>query len=398
MKRSSTDVPLYNNTAVWSQQTVQQGSIQAPTQRQTKALDVDSAGQEAVRLLTSSPPQAKEFARLLDDMHEQGIRTLKISGTQIGPQGYEVLVRALSEPYRLRDQLRDLDFSNTEFPQFTSLALAIKRNHNGQLRYLNLENTHFPAARGGEGVDLNRKIYLQPSHLELVLDIVEANPELRYLNLNHQDLLGSTKGLSDPRSFHRDAPVYRLMNICRRRHSKIEELGLQHCWLSDHDLGNIASMLNAARANGQQCLRVLELQGNDPHGQFDWRHFLMQLNGHPSLAHLCLPDAAYSGASGYLALDEDKQKAVAKSLSDCPQLSQLEPRELADDPHVKAQLWQRTTEMRHAHFTNLVAPLSTENLNQVPTRVPPRESLNPDQVLPAYLTPSVEQGQGIETL
>lgn len=394
MKRSSTDASLDRSTTTSTQQAVRQGLGQAPTQRQRDTLDVDSAGREAVRLLISSPPQAKAFADLLDDMHEQGIDILKL-GAEIGTEGYELLVKELSQAFRLRDQLRGFDFSYTVLPQFTSLAQAIARNHHGQLRYLNLSNTHFPAARGSAQADPNEKIPLQAHHLKLVLDIVKANPELSYLNLNHQDLLGSKTDRSSPWSFQRDAPIYHLMKHCL--HSKIEVLELQACWLSNLDLRDIADMLYASRANGQQCLRVLALQGNDPQGQFDWRFFLKQLNGHPSLAQLALPDAAYNGASGYLALDDEHKKAVAQSLSECPELSYLEPRELARDPHVEVLLWRRDTELRNARFMNMVlsvrsvAPLSTDNLGQVLTHVARLEKLNPEQVLPARLNISLDK-------
>lgn len=350
-------------------------------------MTVDSAGQRAAALLTSDPPQTNAFARLLDDMHEQGIHTLKLSGIRLGDNAYGVLLAELCQRFRLRDQLRELDFSDTELPQITTLLEAIANNHHGHLLSLNLSNTHFPLSRGGPSTDKNRKIGLQPHHLSLVLDIVKANKDLRTLNLNHQDLLGSTKLRTHPRSTHRDAPIYRLMEICLA--SKIEVLELRDCGLSDMDLSDIAHMLSCSRLRGQTHLRELQLQDNDSRGTYNWAYFIRQLDQHPTLEHLGLPNAAFAA---YVALDDANKRDLAQRMGACLRLQHLEPGDLANALHVHTALWKRSAQMRDAYFMNAVLTIrscspniSRDNLGQALSDIARLEGLDPAQVLPARL-------------
>lgn len=320
-----------------------------PAREQRPPLNEESAGRRAAELLNSVPPQQEAFAQLLDDMQEQGIQKFKLSGIRLSAAGYGVLVAEFEKPGRLSEHIHELDFSDTEFPQITTLLQAIDSQHGGQLRSLNFANVQFPRSRVKGQSDMSRVVGLQPNHLSLITKIVKDNEGMSYLNLNYQDLMGSTLARTNPGSSHRDAPVYRLVEACLK--SRIEILKLQHCELSDLDLSDIRDMLHKSAQSGQTSLRELHLQGNDIGHAHDYAGFIQGLNAHPSLEYLGLPAMAHDR---YKQLDKDQKLAVAQALQACPKLSKLEPAALANEPEIRAVLSTRQAELRQAQLTNAV--------------------------------------------
>jgi hypothetical protein len=304
-------------------------------------LDADSAGQRAVELLTSVHPRQLSFALLLDDMHAQGIHTLKICNAKLSADAYKVLVGALTPEHRLRDQIRELDFSGSEFTTITDLLNTIRSNHCGRLLSLRFADTHFAPACGQGNTDASRPIALQPHHIKLILDIVEASPDLTTLDLSGQEFMGRNVGRIEGQ---RNAPTDRLTRILPN--TRIASLSLRNCRLSHPDMDDIAAMLCEARqSGGTSSLRELHLQDNDPLGTYAYLDFLESLNQHPSLECLGLADAA-QGA--FNACSDERKHTLAHCVRGCPELRRLEPQGLADAECLKEILDSRNPQMRNA--------------------------------------------------
>jgi hypothetical protein len=368
--------------------TLKQFANHLPTQWRgdSTPLDEDSAGELAALLLNQRPPQQDRLERLLDAMHEQGIRTFKLSGARLDAVACQALTRLFTERFRLRDQIREIDFSDTQFECGMPLLWTISRHKPGQLVSLKLENTVF-----GDSVkhwEAHPDQDTWPQHVQAILQIVEGNTDLKRLNLNGQAFMGSEKGRRSPRHFSRNAPIHRLMELMQK--SGIESLSLRNCGLSELDLDDIAMTLSLRRRSSSPSrLRELELQDNDPKGTYAYPSFLRQLNQHPSLERLGLPEHAHAQ---YQRLTEEEQRRIAQDVLACPRLKHLEPDGLANAPHICPELLRRSAEGRFALLANAVLSIQTvspptclDNLAQVMSYVARLEHLEPAQVLPARL-------------
>ena len=320
-----------------------------PKAPEAQRLTAESAGQRAAALLSSDPPQKEAFARLLDQMHTDGVRKLMLCNTRLGSRAYAILLEEFNKEGRLNGQIDELDFSHTEFPQITSLLKAIEAHSYGTLLSLNLEDTYFSPQRCDTAVE-GVRVGLQPSHLDLVVKIAERNPGMKALNLNNQALLGSTKDRTIPQAFDRDAPIYRLMKHCRKG-CGLEVLSLKDCGLSTHDIRDISDMLYVAHGSERMPLRELYLQQNDPSGLYDYASFLGGLNGHPTLEKLGLPDSACESCQR---AELQRQDKLASYVDDCERLICLEPEALSQWPAISKVLSKRQADLQQAQLLHRV--------------------------------------------